>query len=120
MNRRQTGAAWESLAAEYLERRGVRIVEQNYRCRQGEIDLIGWHQGYLVFIEVKYRKGTGKGYALEAVDPKKQRKICRTADVYRYRHRLGDAFGVRYDVVAVQGGEIQWIRNAFPHIAAWA
>lgn len=116
MNKRATGADRESQAAEYLERQGMRIVERNYRCRQGEIDLIGWHQGYLVFVEVKYRAGTAKGYAAEAVDGRKQRRVCRAADYYRYSHKIGDAFGVRYDVVAIQGEEVSWIQNAFPHV----
>ena len=115
MNKRAAGAEREQQAAEYLERHGMRIWERNYRCRQGEVDLIGWHQGYLVFVEVKYRRDAWKGYALEAVDAGKQRRICRTADFYRYSHGLGDNIGVRYDVVAIQGEEICWIRNAFPH-----
>ena len=51
-----------------------------------------------------------------AVDGRKQRQICRVADYYRYIHDLGDNVGVRYDVVAIQGGQVQWIKNAFPHI----
>lgn len=110
------GADREKQAADYLERQGMRIVEKNFRIKQGEIDLIGYHQGYLVFVEVKYRSGDAKGHASEAVDLRKQRKICRVADYYRYSRRLGDDIGVRYDVVAIQGEEISWIQNAFPHI----
>jgi len=58
------------------------------------------------------------GSPQEAVDFRKQRKICRVADYYRYVHGLGDGTGVRYDVVGIQGSEIQWIQNAFPHIYA--
>ncbi len=118
MNRRKTGTEWEQTASAYLARKGMRIVTVNFRCRQGEIDLIGYHNGYLVFVEVKYRTGTEKGYALEAVDRRKQQKICRVADYYRYLHGLGDGVGVRYDVVGIQGGDIQWIQNAFQHIYA--
>ena len=116
MNSRTTGADREKQAAEYLERQGMRIVERNYRSRQGEIDLIGWHQGYLVFVEVKYRSGNEKGHAAEAVDLRKQRRICRVADYYRYCHGVGQDVGVRYDVVAIQGEMITWFQNAFPHI----
>lgn len=115
MNRRQTGSDKEQLAADYLTERGVRIVERNFRSRTGEIDIIGYHGRYLVFIEVKYRSGTERGSAAEAVDGRKQSRICRTADWYRHLHRLGDDIWVRYDVVAVQGEEISWIQNAFPH-----
>ncbi len=116
MNKRKTGAEWESLAAEYLTRNGMRITEKNFRCRQGEIDLIGFHQGYLVFVEVKYRSSSGSGYALEAVNYRKQCRICRAADYYRYSRRMGMNIAVRYDVIGIQNGKIEWIQNAFPHI----
>lgn len=116
MNKRATGNAWEQQAAEYLEERGMRIRERNFRSRQGEIDLIGCHNGYLVFVEVKYRSGREMGCAAEAVDQRKQRRICRTADFYRQLHGLGESTAVRYDVVAVQEGETEWFQNAFPHI----
>ena len=92
------------------------IKERNYRNRQGEIDIIGYHEGYLVFAEVKYRSGKEKGYAVEAVDYRKQKQICKVADYYRYIHKLGDNTAVRYDVVAVQEAKVEWLKNAFPHI----
>ena len=116
MNTRAEGTAWEKRAAEFLAAQGMRIRERNYRCRQGDIDLIGYDGEYLVFVEVKFRSTTGSGYAADAVDVRKQRKICRVADYYRTMHALGENTAVRYDVVTVQGGEITWIRNAFPHI----
>lgn len=116
MNKRKTGADHERQAAKYLTENGMRVLEANFRCRQGEIDLIGSHQGYLVFVEVKYRSTTEKGHALEAVDYRKQCRICRVADYYRYTHGLGDDTSVRYDVVGVQGTEVTWIQNAFAHI----
>ncbi|MCI9336007.1 MAG: YraN family protein [Lachnospiraceae bacterium] len=116
MNKRRTGADWERLAAQYLTGKGMRMLETNFRCRQGEIDLIGVHQGYLVFVEVKYRSSTGTGYALEAVDYRKQCRICRVADYYRYTHGYGEDVSVRYDVVGVQGRELEWVQNAFAHI----
>lgn len=118
MNKRATGAAWEQKAAEYLEASGMKLAERNYRNSRGEIDIIGYHAGYLVFVEVKYRSSTAGGYAAEAVTPGKQRKICRVADYYRYTHGLGENTAVRYDVVAIQGDRIEWLQNAFPHIYA--
>ena len=56
MNKRMAGTEGERQAAEYLEARSFRILERNFRCTQGEIDIIGVHEGYLVFVEVKYRK----------------------------------------------------------------
>lgn len=116
MNTRKIGTDKEELAAEYLAGRGMRIMERNFRGRQGEIDIIGYHDGYLVFVEVKYRKNTVRGTALEAVDVRKQRQICKTADYYRYLHHCGEVTAVRYDVLAIQGEEICWVQNAFPHI----
>lgn len=116
MNRREIGTEEEKLAAEYLRMQGMQIVEANFRSRQGEIDLVGRHEGYLVFVEVKYRSSDRKGHALEAVDGRKQRRICRVADSYRYLHGLGDNVSVRYDVVGIQGAEVIWVKNAFPHI----
>ena len=115
MNTRKVGADKEQDAVVFLLENGMEILEQNFRCRQGEIDIIGRHEGYLVFVEVKYRKTTAFGTAMEAVTPAKQRRICRVADYYRYRHRYEANTAVRYDVVAVQDGEFQWVKNAFPH-----
>lgn len=116
MNNRKIGNDKEQVAAAYLEQQGMKIVKRNFRNRQGEIDIIGYHGGYLVFVEVKYRSSTVKGNALEAVDYRKQRQICKVADYYRYLHNLGMNTMIRYDVVAVQGEDIQWVQNAFPHI----
>ena len=116
MNKRKVGAGKEQIAAAYLEEQGMKITERNFRSRQGEIDIIGYHGKYLVFVEVKYRRDNSKGSALEAVTYQKQRQICKVADYYRYLHKLGGNAMIRYDVVAIQGEEIVWIPNAFPHI----
>lgn len=116
MNKRKTGTEREAQAAEYLIAHGMRIVERNFRNRQGEIDIIGYHENYLVFVEVKYRRNDKQGGALAAVTSQKQRQICKVADYYRYQHRLGENTCIRYDVVAIQGDEIVWVKNAFPHV----
>lgn len=118
MNKRAVGTDKEQLAADYLEAQGMKILERNFRSRQGEIDMIGRHEGYFVFVEVKYRSGGSHGSAMEAVDHRKQRQICKVADHYRYLHKLPMNTMIRYDVVAIQGGSIQWIQNAFSHIYA--
>lgn len=116
MNTRKIGTDKEQLAVRYLAANGMEILEQNFRCRQGEIDVIGMQDGYLVFVEVKYRKTMNCGTATEAVTTAKQKKICRVADYYRYSHHCSSDTAVRYDVLAIQGEEIQWIQNAFCHI----
>lgn len=113
---KETGIKKEALAAEYLRQNGMRILEQNFRCRQGEIDIVGRHKGYLTFVEVKYRRTDINGTPTEAVTPAKQKKICRAADYYRMKHRCNDAVPVRYDVVAITGNEITWYENAFVHL----
>ena len=75
----EIGRKYEEKAAELLEKQGYFILERNYRCKQGEIDLIGKEGEYLCFIEVKYRSGLSYGSPLEAVTKAKQRKISRTA-----------------------------------------
>lgn len=116
MNKRKVGENYEHLAADYLLSKGVRIVERNYRNRQGEIDLIGYDSGYLVFFEVKYRKNMRKGAPVEAVTYTKQKNICRVADYYRMLHGIGEFHAIRYDVIAICGEAISWYRNAFAHI----
>jgi ribonuclease HII len=115
-DRRSVGSAWEIRAAGYLQSRGVRILEHSFRSRQGEIDLIGTDaEDTLLFIEVKYRKNDRYGTAAEAVTEEKQRTISEVSDFYRYIHHIGDGQRMRYDVVAIEDGDISWIRNAFPY-----
>lgn len=116
MNTRQVGMEKEKQACEYLKAQGMIILEQNFRNRQGEVDIIGSHEGYLVFVEVKFRKNDCCGTALAAVSLSKQRQICKTADAYRYVHHYGENTAVRYDVLAIQGNHVEWLQNAFSHI----
>ena len=67
-NKRKTGAEYEEKAASWLEKQGMRILEKNYRCREGEIDLVAMDGSYLVFVEVKYRRDQHAGHPAEAVD----------------------------------------------------
>lgn len=116
MNKRMLGQSKEQEAAAFLKQKGMDILECNYRNRSGEIDIIGRHEGYLVFVEVKYRQNANKGSALEAVDIRKQRQICKVANYYRMTHGIGEFTPMRYDVVGIEGDEITWIPNAFYHI----
>ena len=114
-NTRAIGKAQEELACRYLEEKGIRIQARNFRCRQGEIDLIGYDGEYLVFFEVKYRKDASKGSAAEAVGIRKQRKICRVSDYYRMSHKCPSDTAVRFDVIAIDDDNIEWIQNAFDY-----
>ena len=115
MNKRKVGTDKEILAAAFLEKQGVTILERNYRNRSGEIDLVGREGEYLVFFEVKYRRDADMGHPEEAVGYAKQRQICRVADYYRCVKRLPSQTAVRYDVVAIEDEQVRWVKNAFPH-----
>lgn len=111
-NKRRTGAAYEQAAGFYLEQLGYEILQYNYRCRSGEIDIIAKDGETLVFCEVKYRSDGAMGSPLEAVDVKKQRTIFRSALYYLSEHGLEDV-PCRFDVIGIEGAKITQIRNAF-------
>ena len=75
VNKRKLGTFYENAACEYLRDRGILILEQNYRCKMGEIDIIGKENDCIIFFEVKYRKTEEYGQALAIVDYKKQKRI---------------------------------------------
>lgn len=116
-NSRETGNKKEALAAEYLSLQGIKIIANNYRCRQGEIDLIGLDRNYLVFFEIKYRKSTEYGNPIEAVGSSKQKKICKTALYFLTKNPQYNSCGIRFDVIGIKGNEIEWIQNAFDYMA---
>lgn len=101
VNKRQIGADKEAFVCEWLEKHGYKIVERNFRCRIGEIDIVAREGGYLVFLEVKYRSHDRNGLPEEAVDWRKQRVISRVALFYLRRFGYGETTPVRFDVVAV-------------------
>ena len=109
------GEAAEQLACTYLQQQGLRLLEKNYRSRQGEIDLIMQHGDSLVFIEVRQRSSTRYGGAAASVTTKKQAKLRLTA-LHYLQHKAPRA-NARFDVIAIQGDNnqqhIEWIRDAF-------
>ena len=115
MNKRETGTTYESAAARFLEKKGYHILEKNYRCRFGEVDLIAREKDTLVFCEVKYRRDLGAGHPLEAVDMRKQYRISRCALYYLTENGL-DGLECRFDVVGICGEETTLICNAFDYV----
>ncbi len=97
--RHELGRDGERAAEAHLRAHGYTIVERNFRCPLGEVDLIALHRGTVVFIEVKTRRSAAAVPA-DAVDPRKQRQMRRAAEWYVSRQRL-DERPVRFDVVAV-------------------
>lgn len=98
---KRLGLYGEDIACRELERRGYRVVERRARSRLGEIDIVAWDGPFLVFVEVKTRRGNRFGSPLEAVDWRKQRKIITLAQSYMVRKKLQDV-PVRFDIVSVE------------------
>ena len=96
----------------YLEQSGYEVLQYNYRCRLGEIDLIAKEGEYFVFCEVKYRKEGAATNSLEAVDRKKQRTIIRCAKWFLMENGLTDV-PCRFDVAGIDGQKIILVRDAF-------
>lgn len=110
------GQEGERLAERYLQKKGYTLVERNYRCPAGELDLIVLDRRVVVFVEVKTRTGHGFGSPLEAVEFRKQRKMIRAAQFFLAEKRLQQR-DARFDVVGVSwpGREpvVEHIENAF-------
>lgn len=107
------GSEAEDQARRYLNALGIAFVSRNYRCRCGEIDLIMRDDDTLVFVEVRYRKSAAFGSALESITQAKIRKLRLAAKTYLLEHRLNENQACRFDVMAIDGGDIDWIKNAF-------
>lgn len=118
LSKQDQGAAGENLALRFLEGRGLTLVQRNFRCKGGELDLIMRDDQALVFIEVRAHHDEGFGTPAETITRTKQRRLIRAASFYLQKFRLDVA--CRFDVVAVTLGEtpqIDWIQDAFQ--TAW-
>lgn len=110
---RTVGTDAENLAFRFLGHEGLSPVQRNFRCRLGEIDLIMLDGDCLVFVEVRYRASREFMPASLTVDIHKQRKLVRTAALFLSRNARYAESIVRFDVVAIEGNEIEWIKDAF-------
>lgn len=116
-NKRKLGGAYEGLAADYLISEGYEILERNYRCKIGEVDLIASKviRGvrWLVFVEVKYRATLTHGSPGEAVTPAKQKTIRRTAQYYLMTNRYPAESACRFDVILFLGSQMTHLEGVF-------
>jgi putative endonuclease len=116
-----TGKEGEKIAAAFLKKNGYRIMEINFRCPIGEIDIVAKEKDYLVFVEVKTRKSMELGYPEQAVGIRKQKKMSQLALWYMQKRKIDDT-NARFDVVAVslipEKNEVKLIKNAFDFIAS--
>lgn len=102
------------MAAEYLKSMGYEILESNYHCRYGEIDLIVKDENEtVIFIEVKARTNRSYGDGADAVNDLKRQKIKRTARQYIFEKRLDWYCSFRFDVILFQNGKMEHIVDAF-------
>ncbi len=114
MNTRKTAIEGENAACEYLKKQGYEIVERNYSCPIGEIDVIARDRdGVVVFVEVKTRNGTEYGLPEDSVGYAKRRKIILTAQYWAGAHGRECKKGFRFDVISVLRGEPRHTVNAF-------
>lgn len=104
------------MARSFLEKKGFEILEQNFRCRFGELDLVCKKNGNLVFVEVKTRRSTVFGEGVEAVDARKQGKMLKTALYYLHKNKMQNS-SFQFDVISIQSGKeerVDHLEHVFP------
>ncbi|MBU3720348.1 MAG: YraN family protein [Burkholderiaceae bacterium] len=111
--RQRQGQAAETAALEAMRRQGMRLIARNVRYRIGELDLIMLDQDMLVFIEVRFRRPSRFGSAATSVNGAKQRRLIRAAYCWMRQYSDGAIPSCRFDIVAIDGPRIEWIKNAF-------
>jgi len=112
------GKITEQFAEDFLVNQGLVLVDKNYHCRQGEVDLILLEGDTYVFVEVKYRKNTTFGGAIAAISASKQKKIKHCVTFYLHQAGLNEYnTSCRVDVIALEGNinqpKVTWLKNAF-------
>ena len=107
------GASAETSATQLVEDAGYRIIERNFRCKAGELDIIAQRGDMLVFVEVRSRADDEHGTAAETVDWRKQRQIVRVASHYLIARSGIEYERIRFDVIGITGDEVVWFEDAF-------
>lgn len=108
------GSEAEDRALHHLQKRGLKLLSRNYRCRGGELDLVMRDGDTLAVIEVRSRSHPGYATAAESVDARKQRRIVLATQMFLVAHPQHDSLPVRFDVVAFDGADrLDWITAAF-------
>jgi len=101
LRRQQVGKAGEEAARGYLEERGYRVVDTNFRCLYGEIDIIALRGGRLIFVEVRTRTGSSFGTPAESITPEKLGRLRKSA-IYYMKSRYGREISCRFDLIAIK------------------
>jgi putative endonuclease len=113
MDRRQAGAHAENSAAAFLESQGFRIVARNFLRRMGELDIVALAGELLVIAEVRTRASERFGGAAASISGAKQRRIALTAALFLDMHPQFRRCRVRFDVIVLRDGRIEWLKQAF-------
>ena len=115
-NSKNLGNKGEDAGAKYLSAKGYKILERNYRTKQGELDIIAEHRGRIIFVEVKTRHNSLHGRPAEAVGYYKQQRLIQTASIYLRQRQLLDC-PCRFDILEIYAAGSSWninhIENAF-------
>lgn len=111
MSNKTVGRQGEDAACSYLKKKGFKILERNYKCLFGEIDIIAEYGGVIVITEVKCRSSAKFGAGFEAVSRTKRQKIIKTTEFYIKEKNIDSS--VRFDVISIDSGVITHIENAF-------
>jgi putative endonuclease len=113
---KKTGKIGEDIAIDFLKKKGYKIIERNYKCVFGEVDIVARNKDDIVFVEVKSRRSEYFGDPTDAVDFNKQKKISKIALNYLNEKRV-DNHDARFDVIAIKlspsGNTVELIENAF-------
>lgn len=116
MNTRAIGREWEGEALKRLEAAGLKLLDRNYQCRLGELDLVMRDGDSVAFVEVRFRRRSDFGSGAETVGMSKRRRLIAAAQHYLQRHPALADMPCRFDVIAIGPGaspRIEWLRNAF-------
>ncbi len=111
----EKGRIGEEKALTYLIAQGLKLVNKNYTCRLGEIDLIMQDKDHLVFVEVRSRVSVNFGGGLASITYSKRQKIIKAASYYAMTHKNPSQLAMRFDVISIDGkvANISWIKDAF-------
>jgi putative endonuclease len=112
------GREAEAYALRHLQQHGLQLIAQNWLCKRGELDLVMLDGDTVVFVEVRYRRYSAWGGALESVDFRKQQKVVLAAQSFLQKETQWSDAACRFDVIAVEGTAdcrppLNWIKHAF-------
>ena len=115
----KAGREAEASARAHLEQHGLRLLAQNWTCRRGELDLVMLDGDTVVFVEVRSRRHSAWGGALESVDWRKRERLTISAELFLQQNARWNNHACRFDIVAIDArtpgsaGRLNWIPNAF-------